>query len=156
VVPGRGPRRPAGHPDARPGAPRPPLRLGPPVCPERAVGAGPVPPHADAEATGLHLAEIGRHTTPAAHAVLAPDGTPPPASPSPTTSPSCRWRASGGTCGGTGRACASGPTARPASRPAARLGTTSRLRRTGSPRSPAASGPKRSQPRAVGTIPPGL
>ena len=31
------------------------------VCPERAVGAALVLPYADAAATGLHLAEIGRH-----------------------------------------------------------------------------------------------
>ena len=30
------------------------------VCPERAVGAALVLPYADTEATGLHLAEIGR------------------------------------------------------------------------------------------------
>ena len=66
------------------------------VCPERAVGAALVLPYADTEATGLHLAEIGRHVAPGAHAVVvltAPAGTPPAPSPSPRTSPSCRCRA---------------------------------------------------------------
>ena len=44
------------------------------VCPERAVGAALVLPHADAAATGLHLAEIGRHVAPGAHAVVVLDG----------------------------------------------------------------------------------
>src|SRR5919202_1114555 len=44
------------------------------VCPERAVGAGLVPPYANTEATGLHLAEIGRHVAPGAHAVVVLDG----------------------------------------------------------------------------------
>src|SRR3954471_4546665 len=44
------------------------------VCPERAVGAALVLPRADTEATGLHLAEIGRHVTPGAHAVVVLDG----------------------------------------------------------------------------------
>src|SRR3954454_24160383 len=39
------------------------------VCPERAVGAALVLPYADAAATGLHLAEIGRHVAPGAHGV---------------------------------------------------------------------------------------
>ena len=43
------------------------------VCPERAIGAALVLPYADAEATGLHLAEIGRHVTPGAHAVVVLD-----------------------------------------------------------------------------------
>jgi hypothetical protein len=43
------------------------------VCPERAVGAALVLPHADAAATGLHLAEIGRHVAPGAHAVVVLD-----------------------------------------------------------------------------------
>src|SRR4051794_7509006 len=43
------------------------------VCPERAVGAAPVLPYADAEATGLHLAEIGRHVAPGAHGVVVLD-----------------------------------------------------------------------------------
>src|SRR4051794_1477995 len=34
------------------------------VCPERAIGAALVLPYADAAATGLHLAEIGRHVAP--------------------------------------------------------------------------------------------
>src|SRR4051794_31802757 len=44
------------------------------VCPERAVGAALVLPYADTEATGLHLAEIGRHVTPGAHGVVVLDG----------------------------------------------------------------------------------
>ena len=44
------------------------------VCPERAVGAALVLPYADAAATGLHLAEIGRHVTPGAHGVVVLDG----------------------------------------------------------------------------------
>src|SRR3954452_120471 len=40
------------------------------VCPERPVGAALVLPYADTEATGLHLAEIGRHVAPGAHAVV--------------------------------------------------------------------------------------
>src|SRR4051812_22542088 len=43
------------------------------VCPERAVGAALVLPYADAAATGLHLAEIGRHITPGAHGVVVLD-----------------------------------------------------------------------------------
>src|SRR3954462_14429415 len=43
------------------------------VCPERAVGAALVLPYADTEATGLHLAEIGRHVAPGAHAVVVLD-----------------------------------------------------------------------------------
>jgi putative transposase len=43
------------------------------VCPERAVGAGLVLPYADTEAMGLHLAEIGRHVGPGAHAVAVLD-----------------------------------------------------------------------------------
>src|SRR5437764_1436055 len=43
------------------------------VCPERAVGAALVLPYADTEATGLHLAEIGRHVTPGAHGVVVLD-----------------------------------------------------------------------------------
>ena len=34
------------------------------VCPARAIGAALVLPYADTAATGLHLAEIGRHVTP--------------------------------------------------------------------------------------------
>ena len=44
------------------------------VCPERAVGAGLVLPHVNTEAMGLHLAEIGRHVAPGAHAVVVLDG----------------------------------------------------------------------------------
>ena len=44
------------------------------VRPERAVGAGLVLPYADTEATGLHLAEIGHHVAPGAHAVVVLDG----------------------------------------------------------------------------------
>ena len=65
------PRHPA------PGAPRPPVRLGLPVRrglpPERAVGAALVLPYADTEATGLHLAEIGRQVAPEAHGVVVLD-----------------------------------------------------------------------------------
>ena len=43
------------------------------VCPERAVGAALVLPHADTEATGLHLAEISDHVAPGAHAVVVLD-----------------------------------------------------------------------------------
>ena len=43
------------------------------VCPERAVGAALVLPYADAAATGLHLAEIGRAVVPGAHAVVVLD-----------------------------------------------------------------------------------
>jgi hypothetical protein len=44
------------------------------VCPERAVGAGLVMPHANTEAMNLHLAEISRTIAPGAHAVLVADG----------------------------------------------------------------------------------
>ena len=44
------------------------------VCPERAVGAALALPYADTEATGLHLAEIGHHVAPGAHAVVVLDG----------------------------------------------------------------------------------
>jgi hypothetical protein len=44
------------------------------VCPERATGAGLVLPYANAEAMGLHLAEISRHIAQGAHAVLVLDG----------------------------------------------------------------------------------
>ena len=66
------------------------------VCPERAVGAALVLPYADAAATGLHLAEIGRHVAPGAHAEVVLDGAGWHASggwPSPRTSPSCPCRA---------------------------------------------------------------
>jgi transposase len=44
------------------------------VCPERAVGAALVLPYADAAASGLHLAEIGREVAPGAHGVVVLDG----------------------------------------------------------------------------------
>ena len=44
------------------------------VCPERAIGTGLVLPYVNTEATGLHLAEIGRHVAPGAHAVVVLDG----------------------------------------------------------------------------------
>jgi putative transposase len=44
------------------------------VCPERAVGAGLVLPYVNTAAMSLHLAEIGRHVRPGAHAVLLLDG----------------------------------------------------------------------------------
>src|SRR6187399_960824 len=43
------------------------------VCPERAIGAALVLPYADAAATGLHLAEVGRAVAPGAHAVVVLD-----------------------------------------------------------------------------------
>jgi transposase len=44
------------------------------VCPARGVGAGLVPPCADAEAMNLHLGEIAKEVSPGAHAVLVLDG----------------------------------------------------------------------------------
>ncbi len=44
------------------------------ICPERAIGAGLVLPYANTEAMDLHLAEISRHVTPGAHAILVLDG----------------------------------------------------------------------------------
>jgi hypothetical protein len=44
------------------------------VCPERAIGAALVLPRADTDAMSRHLAEIGRHVAPGAHAVLVLDG----------------------------------------------------------------------------------
>ncbi len=44
------------------------------VCPERAVAAALVMPHADSEAMNLHLREIGRAVAPGAHAILVLDG----------------------------------------------------------------------------------
>jgi transposase len=44
------------------------------VCPERAIGAALVLPYVNTEAMSLHLAEIGRHVRPGAHAVLVLDG----------------------------------------------------------------------------------
>jgi len=43
------------------------------VCPERAIGAAVVPPHVNVEAMNVHLAEISRHVTEGAHAVLVLD-----------------------------------------------------------------------------------
>ena len=43
------------------------------ACPERAAGAALVLPYADTEATGLHLAEVGRAVAPGAHAVVVLD-----------------------------------------------------------------------------------
>ena len=40
----------------------------------RATGAALVLPYVNTGATGLHLAEIARHVTPGAHAVVALDG----------------------------------------------------------------------------------
>jgi putative transposase len=44
------------------------------ACPARGVGAALVLPEVNAEATGLHLAEIGRRVAPGAHAVVLCDG----------------------------------------------------------------------------------
>lgn len=44
------------------------------VCPGRAIGAALVMPHANTEAMNAHLAEISRHVTPGAHALLVLDG----------------------------------------------------------------------------------
>jgi len=44
------------------------------VCPARDVGAALVLPQADSEAMNLHLAEISRHVTAGAHAILTLDG----------------------------------------------------------------------------------
>jgi DDE superfamily endonuclease len=44
------------------------------VCPERAVGAALALPYANAGAMDLHLAEIGRHVAPGAHALVVLDG----------------------------------------------------------------------------------
>jgi len=43
------------------------------VCPERGIGAAVVLPHANVEAMNIHLAEISRHVTHGAHAVLVLD-----------------------------------------------------------------------------------
>ena len=61
------------------------------VCPERAIGAALVLPYADAAATGLHLAEIGRHVAPGAHAVVVFDGLQLPTSFQAKSTP-CRLR----------------------------------------------------------------
>jgi hypothetical protein len=44
------------------------------VCPARGLGAALVLPHADTAAMTLHLAEISRHVTAGAHAVVVLDG----------------------------------------------------------------------------------
>jgi len=44
------------------------------VCADRGVGAALVLPYANAEAMSLHLAEISRHVTAGAHAVVVLDG----------------------------------------------------------------------------------
>jgi DDE superfamily endonuclease len=43
------------------------------VCPERAAGVGLVLPYVNADAMRLHLAEIGRHVAPGAHAIVILD-----------------------------------------------------------------------------------
>ena len=66
------------------------------ACPARGVGAALAPPEVNAEATGLHLAEIGRRVAPGAHAVVlatAPAGISRAAAWwCPGTSPCCRCR----------------------------------------------------------------
>ena len=85
LVPGRGPRRPAGHADPGLGEARHPAArrrdrryewayLFGAVCPERGTGAALVLPYANTEAMNLHLAEIARTVAPGAHAVLLLDG----------------------------------------------------------------------------------
>ena len=44
------------------------------VCPARATGAALVMPYANTGAMSAHLAEISRHVSPAAHAILVLDG----------------------------------------------------------------------------------
>jgi transposase len=44
------------------------------ICPDRAVGAAMITPHANVEAMNLHLIEIGTQVAPSAHAVLICDG----------------------------------------------------------------------------------
>jgi len=44
------------------------------VCPARATGAALVMPYANTEAMSAHLAEISRHVSPDAHAILVLDG----------------------------------------------------------------------------------
>ena len=44
------------------------------VCPARATGAALVMPYANTEAMSAHLAEISRHVSPGAHAILVLDG----------------------------------------------------------------------------------
>jgi hypothetical protein len=43
------------------------------VCPERGTGAAVVLPHVNVDAMNIHLAEISRHVTEGAHAVLVLD-----------------------------------------------------------------------------------
>jgi transposase len=45
------------------------------ICPDRAVGAAMIAPHANTEAMNLHLAEISTQVAPNARAVLVCDGT---------------------------------------------------------------------------------
>ena len=120
------------------------------VCPERAVGAALVLPYADTAATGLHLAEIGRHVAPGAHAVVVLDGAGwharrgprRPREPRPVAAAALQPRVE------PGREHLGVPApeqAQPSrlaglrgtSRPAATPGTGWRRRPTGSPRSPA-------------------
>ena len=44
------------------------------ICPDRAVGAAMIMPHADTEAMNAHLAEISAEGAPGAHAVVVCDG----------------------------------------------------------------------------------
>ena len=44
------------------------------ICPARATGAALVMPYANTDAMSAHLAEIGRHISPGAHAILVLDG----------------------------------------------------------------------------------
>jgi hypothetical protein len=44
------------------------------ICPERAVGAAVIMPHANTEAMNRHLEEISRAVAPGAHAILVCDG----------------------------------------------------------------------------------
>ena len=44
------------------------------VCPARATGSAIIMPYANTEAMSVHLAEIGRHVSPGAHAILVLDG----------------------------------------------------------------------------------
>ncbi len=43
------------------------------ICPARATGAALVMPYANTDAMSAHLAEIGRHVSPGAHAILVLD-----------------------------------------------------------------------------------
>ncbi len=44
------------------------------ICPARATGAALVMPYANTQAMSAHLAEISRHVSPGAHAILVIDG----------------------------------------------------------------------------------